>query len=156
MNHPHKKTNSPFKETSQKKVMCFGTFDLLHLGHLNYFEQAKEHGDYLMVVIARDETKRKQNKNILFSEEERLKLIQSLKIVDEAFLGNADNHFKIIVEKKPNLICLGYDHAISEQVLREKLISLGVKAKVLRMQPYQEGKQKSSRMRKDLVLFSGE
>ncbi|MBI2582387.1 adenylyltransferase/cytidyltransferase family protein, partial [Candidatus Woesearchaeota archaeon] len=30
-----------------KKVMCFGTFDLLHLGHLNYFQQAKKYGDYL-------------------------------------------------------------------------------------------------------------
>ena len=146
----HKKTTSPSKETSQKTVMCFGTFDLLHLGHLNYFEQAKQHGDHLIVVIARDETKRKQNKNILFSEEERLKLVQSLKIVDEAVLGNADNHFRIIVEKKPDLICLGYDHAISERILQEKLTSLGVKAKVLRMQPYQEGKQKSTKLRESL------
>ena len=132
--------------------MCFGTFDLLHLGHLNYFEQAKQHGNYLTVVIARDETKRKQNKNILFSEEERLKLIQSLKIVDEAVFGNIDNHFKIIIEKKPDVICLGYDHAISERVLTEKLTSLGVKAKVLRMQSYKEGKHKSSRIRRDLGL----
>ena len=34
-----------------KRVICFGTFDHLHPGHLNYFQQAKELGDYLIVVI---------------------------------------------------------------------------------------------------------
>ncbi|HLC71304.1 MAG TPA: adenylyltransferase/cytidyltransferase family protein, partial [Candidatus Nanoarchaeia archaeon] len=37
-----------------KTVMCFGTFDILHPGHLHYLQQAKKYGDYLMVVIARD------------------------------------------------------------------------------------------------------
>ncbi len=132
------------EKKSGKKVMCFGTFDLLHLGHLNYFEQAKQHGGHLTVVIARDETKRKQQKNVLFSEQERLQLIRNLKVVDEAVLGNVEDHFKIIVERKPEVVCLGYDQAISEQVVQEKLRSLGVKAKVLRMQPYQESRQKSS------------
>ena len=130
--------------------MCFGTFDILHLGHVHYFQQAKQHGDHLTVVIARDATKQKQQKNILFSEQERLQLVQSLKVVDEAVLGNSDDHFKIIAEKKPNLVCLGYDQAISESVVEEKLRSLGVKAKVLRMQPYKEERQKSSKLREGL------
>ncbi|MBI2666220.1 adenylyltransferase/cytidyltransferase family protein [Candidatus Woesearchaeota archaeon] len=157
----HVKTNTSVKTNTKntsigKKVMCFGTFDILHLGHVNYFEQAKQRGEHLTVVIARDETKQKQQKNILFSEQERLQLIQSLKVVDEAVLGNAENHFKIIVEKKPDIVCLGYDQAISELVVEEKLRSLGLKAKVLRMQPYQEERQKSTRLRNELEVVSEE
>ena len=74
-----------------KLVMCFGTFDLLHLGHLHYFQEAKKHGDYLIVVIARDITKKKQHKKVLFSEQERQKLVQSSKLVDEAVLGYPDD-----------------------------------------------------------------
>ena len=40
--------------TPNKKVICFGTFDILHLGHVNFFKQAKSLGDELVVVIARD------------------------------------------------------------------------------------------------------
>ncbi len=139
-----KKTN---KNNQPKRVMCFGTFDILHLGHLSYFEQAKKHGQHLTVVIARDETKRRQRKNILFSEEERLKLVKNLKIVDEAILGNASDHFKVIKEIKPDVLCLGYDQAISEQAVKEKLRYLGIKAEVIRLKPYQEKKQKSSLLR---------
>ncbi|MCD4694128.1 adenylyltransferase/cytidyltransferase family protein, partial [bacterium] len=41
------------------KVMCFGTFDNLHLGHLFYLKEAKKFGDYLVVVIARDNNVKK-------------------------------------------------------------------------------------------------
>jgi FAD synthetase len=127
-----------------KKVICFGTFDILHLGHLNYFQQAKEHGDYLIVVIARDVTKLQQQKGTVFSEEERLKLVKSLKIVDEACLGYPDDHFKIITEKQPDVICLGYDHDIEEEKVAGKLKNLGLAAEVLRMKPYKVDTHKSS------------
>ncbi|MBI4151625.1 FAD synthase [Candidatus Woesearchaeota archaeon] len=136
-----------------KKVMCFGTFDLLHLGHLDYFRQAKEHGDHLTVVIARDATKEKQKKDILFSEEERLQLVQSLGIVDEAVLGDEQDHFKIIREKKPDVICLGYDHAISEEQLREELRKYNLFPKIIRAAPFQSTRHKSSVLREKLLTI---
>ena len=39
-----------------KKVMCAGTFDIIHPGHLYYLSEAKKYGDNLVVVVARDET----------------------------------------------------------------------------------------------------
>ena len=42
-----------------RKIIVFGTFDILHKGHLNLFKQAKQHGDYLMAVIARDKNVKK-------------------------------------------------------------------------------------------------
>ena len=130
-----------------KKVMCFGTFDVLHLGHINYFQQAKQHGDYLIVVIARDLTKEKQGKTTTFSEQERLELVKNLKIVDEAVLGNHEDHFKIIQEKKPDMICLGYDHDINEKWLKENLSQLGLTKDIKRMNPYNPRRYKSSKIK---------
>ena len=70
-----------------KKVMCFGTFDKLHPGHLSYLEQAKEYGEYLVVVVARDK-RVKKIKGKFPQENEKLRqknLIQA-NVVDEDFL----------------------------------------------------------------------
>ena len=131
------------------KVMCFGTFDLLHLGHLNYFKQAKESGNYLIVVIARDETKRKQNKKLVFSEKERLKLVKSLEIVDKAILGDLQDQLLIIEKEKPDILCLGYDQKIDEEKLRKELEERGLSPKILRAKPYQENKYKSSKIKRN-------
>ena len=134
-----------------KKVMCFGTFDLLHVGHLDYFKQARKYGDHLIVVIARDVTKEKQHKEGTFSEEERRELVSSLRIVDEAILGYAEDHFKVILEQKPDAICLGYDHPITEEKLQEKLqeklAGLRLHPEIYRMKPYKEEKHKSSKLK---------
>lgn len=143
--------NGGFYLKMTKKVMCFGTFDLLHLGHLNYFKQAKRYGDYLIIVVARDKTKKDQKKTTVFTEKERLKLIQSLKIVDEAVLGYQENHFKIIQEKKPGIICLGYDHSIKETYLSEELMKLNLCPQILRMKPFRSESNKSSKIR-NLIL----
>lgn len=131
--------------------MCFGTFDLLHLGHINYFQQAKEHGNHLIVVIARDKTKEDQKKETIFDEEERKQLVQSLKIVDEAILGNYKNHLKIIEEIKPDVICLGYDHPVKEQTLAELLLKEHLYPKIKRMKPYQDHKHKSNKIRAEIL-----
>ena len=133
------------------KVMCFGTFDLLHLGHLNYFKQAKELGTHLTVVIARDQTKINQKKETIFTEDERLELIQSLKIANEAVLGNKDNHIKIIQEKNPDVLCLGYDHPITEDALKKKLNKLNLYPQIKRAKPYQTDNHKSSKL-KEIIL----
>ena len=134
-----------------KKVMCFGTFDLLHLGHLNYLQQAKKHGDYLFVVIARDRTKRAQKEQVLFTEEERLELIKNLKVVDEAVLGHTENHLKIIKEKNPEVICLGYDHKVDEMELANKLKQLGLNPEIIRMSPYKPQQYKSTLLKEKIL-----
>lgn len=131
--------------------MCFGTFDLLHLGHLNYFQQAKKYGDYLIVVIARDKTKLVQNKEIIFLEKERLELVKNLKIVDEAVLGYSEDYFKIIEEKKSDVIFLGYDHQISERELAVKLKERGLQLEIYRAKPFNLVKHKSSLLREKVI-----
>ncbi len=132
------------------KVMCFGTFDLLHVGHLDYFRQAKEHGDVLTVVIARDVTKEKESKKIVSCEHDRCELVSSLEIVDEAILGDSKDHFKVIVENQPNVIFLGYDHKINEDNLKKNIIQRGVDARIIRGKPYKQHEHKSSKIREKI------
>ncbi len=133
---------------TSKKVMCFGTFDLFHLGHLSYFKQAKDLGEHLTVVIARDKTKQNQKKSIIFSELERLELVKNLRLVDEAVLGDEKDHFKVIERIKPDIICLGYDHKITKEKLKEKL---SFDVKVVRLLPYLSESNKSSKIKEKIL-----
>ena len=131
-------------KSAPHKVMCFGTFDILHLGHLNYFQQAKKWGDYLIVIISRDYNLQKK---VLFSEKERWQLVKNLKIVDEAILGDKNDLFKVIQENRPQVICLGYDHAITENGLRTELRKRGLNPIIKRMQPYNIDRYKASKIK---------
>lgn len=132
------------------RVLCTGTFDLLHPGHLNYFEQAKKYGDYLIVVVARDSSAQAEGKTLKFSEQERLAHVASQKIVDKALLGNEGDKLKIVEQEKPDVICLGYDQKISEEKLKELLAKRGLQPKIVRAQAYQPEKYKS-RLLKELL-----
>lgn len=130
------------------KVLCAGTFDLLHPGHLSYFEQAKKHGDYLIVVVARDSSALAEGKTLKFSEKERLSRVAAEKIVDKALLGNQGDKLKIVEQEKPDVICLGYDQKISEDKLKELLAKRGLQPKIVRAQAYQPEKYKSTLLKK--------
>ena len=88
-----------------KKVMVFGTFDILHNGHLSLFKQAKKYGDYLIVSIARDQSveKLKGNKT-LYNENQRLDQVKKLEIVDKAILGMKRDKYKNIEKYDPDII----------------------------------------------------
>ena len=66
-----------------KKVITYGTFDLLHAGHINLLRRAKELGDYLIVVVSTDEFNwNEKRKKCYFSYEERKKLVEAVRYVD--------------------------------------------------------------------------
>ncbi|ASD68448.1 adenylyltransferase/cytidyltransferase family protein [Pseudoalteromonas piscicida] len=70
-----------------KKVITFGTFDVFHVGHVNILERAKSLGDYLIVGISSDELNlSKKGRNPIYSIADRLKIISSLRFVDEVFV----------------------------------------------------------------------
>ena len=132
-----------------KKVMCAGTFDIIHPGHLYYLSEAKKYGDKLVVVVARDETSESfKGKKPMHNEKERLEQVKMLKIVDEAVLGRIGNIFSIIEEIHPDVICLGYDQNVQKQDLEEELNKRGLKAEVIRINSYMPNLYKSSKMRK--------
>ena len=66
-----------------KKIITYGTFDLLHYGHINLLKRAKQMGDYLVVCLSTDEfNKNSKNKECYFSYEIRKQLLESIRYVD--------------------------------------------------------------------------
>lgn len=105
------------------RVMAVGVFDLLHAGHLHYVEQAKCLGDELVVVVAHDDTVRKQKHEPITSHELRCRMVSGLKPVDTAMVGNPPTSpiFDILDVVKPDIIALGYDQKHSVDAIREGL-----------------------------------
>ncbi|UCB59958.1 MAG: FAD synthase [Candidatus Bathyarchaeota archaeon] len=107
-------------------VMAAGVFDLLHLGHVRYLEEAKKAGGEnakLIVIVARDRNveKRKGEKPVM-SEKQRRALVESLKVVDEAILGYEEFNMGEVIERiRPTVIALGHDqysNTIGDEVRR--------------------------------------
>jgi len=136
------------KKAGLRKVMVFGTFAVLHPGHLYFFKKAKRFGEKLIVVVARDTTVYKI-KGFLSKLDERARkeLVGAIKFVDEAVLGDKKDWYKMILKYKPDVICLGYDQQIPKNFSAE-LEKRGVRAKIFRLKSYKSRKYKSSKILK--------
>lgn len=136
-----------YEKKKVKTVLVTGTFDGLHPGHLNFFEQAKELGKYLMVIVARDETvKRIKSKLPQNNEQLRLKRVQALDIVDQAILGSLDDPYQAVTDLKPDIVALGYDQHTFTEKLNQELEERGCQARIVRLKPYYPEKYKSSKI----------
>ena len=133
-----------------KKVLVFGTFDILHKGHLNFFKQAKKFGDFLVVVVARDKNVEKiKGSAPLYDEMLRLREIRKNVLVDKVILGNQEDRYLILKQEKPKVICLGYDQGVDEKKLQAKLKEYKLEeAQVIRLEAYKPEKYKSSLLKK--------
>ena len=137
------------KHETYKKVMAFGTFDILHKGHENFLKQAKFYGNYLIIVIARDKTVLKiKGKLPRNNEKERLKKVGDSKLADKIILGSLTDKYKAIKKYKPDIICLGYDQQAFTEKLEEKLKEYNLlNTKIVRLKAYCPEKYKSSKFR---------
>lgn len=130
------------------KVLAFGTFDVLHKGHIHFLKKAKERGS-LTVVVGRDKTvKEVKGKRPLNNEKKRLNKIKNLNFVDKAVLGNLKDKYKIIEKVRPSIICLGYDQNSFTKNLRKELGKRKIKAKIIRLKAYKKHLYKSSKFNK--------
>ncbi len=71
-----------------KKVITYGTYDLLHKGHIELLRRAKEYGDYLVVAVSTDEFNRLKHKTAFHNFEDRKYILESIKYVDEVIPEN--------------------------------------------------------------------
>jgi glycerol-3-phosphate cytidylyltransferase len=96
-----------------KRVITFGTFDVLHVGHLNLFERARDLGDVLIVGVSTDTLSLSKKCRLpVFIEEERRRLLQALQYVDETFFENSlDEKRQYIVEHRADILVMGDDWA---------------------------------------------
>ncbi len=115
------------------RVMATGVFDILHPGHLHYLEKARELGDELVVVVATDRTARERKHEPITPQDMRLKMIQSLRVVDKAVLGKEGDMYGIVKELEPDIIALGHDQRHEPENIKKELADRGIDADVVRL-----------------------
>jgi FAD synthetase len=124
-----------------KTVLASGTFDLLHMGHVKYLEEAKKVGGKnakLFVVVARDDTvKEMKGKEPVMPEDQRRLLVEALKVVDKAILGSEKFDIgKIIKDVKPDLIAIGYDQESIERKVRKEVVNKKLNIQIMRIRKF--------------------
>lgn len=145
------------KSENKTVVIASGVFDLLHLGHVKFLEEAKKTGGEnaeLIVVIARDNTVEKmKGRKPIMSEDQRRALVESLKVVDIAVLGfeNLDIG-EVITKIKPDIIALGYDQQEMIRNVTEYIGKKKLSAKVVKIGKFEEDAlDSSSKIRQKII-----
>ena len=122
-----------------KNIICFGTYDIVHPGHENFFKQAKQLGNLLIVAVARDKfVKREKGKYPNNNESRRARNVRKSKIPDKVVLASkTHNFYQTIRTHKIDIIALGYDQKPTFFELRKNLRRHRLsKVKIIRLKPY--------------------
>ena len=93
------------------RVITFGTFDILHYGHIRILQRAKEMGTYLIVGVSSDAlNEKKKGRKPVYSEFERMEIIRSLRCVDEVFLEESlEKKSEYILNNSADILVMGND-----------------------------------------------
>lgn len=149
------------KKEKKRVVLASGTFDLLHLGHVRFLEEAKKAGGNnakLIVIVARDSTvKDRKGKKPIMPEDQRRTLVESLKVVDEAILGWEDFSIDKVIEKiNPDVVAVGHDQDGIEQEVLKAIKEKNVPIEVVRIGRFGKRELDSSSkiMRKIIESFN--
>jgi len=128
-----------------KIVMVFGTFDVFHAGHEFFLRQAKKLGNYLIAVVAKDDTvKNVKGEYPQHDEKERLNRVKESGIADKVVMGNSDDKYKVIKKHKPHIIALGYDQFVFTYKLNKMIIDENMNTEIIRLDGYEPDIYKSS------------
>ncbi|TET57150.1 FAD synthase [Candidatus Bathyarchaeota archaeon] len=138
-------------------VIAAGVFDLLHLGHVKFLEEAKRAGGenaQLVVVVARDRTvENRKGERSVMSENQRRALVEALEVVDEAVLGYEEfDIYKVIERINPDVIALGHDQKGIKEIVRKVVSERKLKMKIVGIGQFGEDElNSSSEIKKKIV-----
>ena len=141
----------------RRVVLASGNFDLLHLGHVKYLEEAKKAGGEnakLIVIVARDSTiKKMKERKPVMPEDQRRSLVESLKVVDEAILGYEELDISKVLEKiRPDIIAVGHDQHNIERSVRKALAEKKLNIQVVKIGKFgKEELNSSSKIKRKLI-----
>lgn len=103
-----------------KVVITYGTYDVLHLGHINLLRRAKALGDYLIVGLSTDEFNAVKGKKSFYSYEQRKQILEAIRYVDLVIPEeNWEQKVKDIKEHKADVFVMGSDWENKFNELRE-------------------------------------
>lgn len=101
---------SRLKSKGKKVILCHGVFDLLHIGHIKHFKEAKKLGDILIVTVTQDKYVNKGPNRPIFSINTRMESIAALKDIDYVAPNTYPSAIQLIKMIKPNIYCKGKDY----------------------------------------------
>jgi FAD synthetase len=118
-----------------KVVLVGGVFDVIHPGHIHTLKAAKQHGDVLVVVVARTSTaaKLKKGRKIYHDEDLRKELVSSLAFVDLAIIGSQVSLYDSVERVSPDIIALGYDQIHSEKEISQNCKDRNLSVRIIRL-----------------------
>lgn len=125
-------------KAGQKVVLTNGCFDLLHVGHLSYLQEAAQEGDCLIVAINSDQSVRRLNKapdRPIFNEEYRAQMLAGLESVDYVVVFDEETPHAILRQLQPDVLVKGGTYRDDEIVGREVVLGYGGRVKALGVTP---------------------
>ncbi len=147
--HMEEENICPYSHTSLHEkqfdhVMCFGTFDIFHPGHVFYLTEAQKFAHEMTIIIARDTRVISGKwKHPLHNEEERLKSVKKAFPAAQVILGDKHDIFAHIRTLHPDLLAFGYDQKVPLKKIHELFPSL----EIVRICGHETEKWKSSLLR---------
>lgn len=125
------------KEKGKKVVFTNGCFDMLHVGHLTSFKEAKKYGDVLIVAVNSDASV-KENKGDLrpiINESDRIEMVSALEVVDYVVLMDDKTPVNLIKELKPSISIKGEDWKDKDVPEKAVIESYGGEIKFIKLNP---------------------
>lgn len=104
-----------YKKNKKKIVLCHGVFDVLHSGHIEYFKQAKQLGDILVVSVTTDKFVNKGPYRPINVTKDRITVLRNLKFVDFVISSDFETAERNIEDLKPDIYCKGPDYFKKKQ-----------------------------------------
>ena len=128
---------SRLRRRGQRSVLVSGCYDLLHVGHVRSFEQARRYGEVLVVGVNRDRRVRelKGRGRPLVPERQRAEVIASLESVDYVVLFSEDDASALIRRLRPHVVCKGGEYRGVRIPEQEAIEALGGRFRLLRQVP---------------------
>ena len=136
-----------FRQTMDKLVFTNGCFDILHAGHVDYLQNARQLGDGLLVGLNNDESVRKLkgDSRPIVDERSRAMVLAALEAVDAVVLFKEETPGRLIDQVQPDVLVKGGDYLAEEIVGYQTVIATGGTVKVL---PFLEGNSTTSIIKK--------
>jgi cytidyltransferase-like protein len=105
------------RQYGERIVAVWGTFDIVHAGHVHFLKAARSEGTRLCAVVIPDEQVR-ENKGTapIRTTEERCRALLNTGLVDEVLIDSMSAGLRCLIERQPDVFCLGYDQATEWEV----------------------------------------
>jgi FAD synthetase len=134
----------------KRRVLVFGTFDVIHPGHESFLRQAREQGGFLIASIARDSfVMKKKGRKPVHHEQERLRHLKESGLVDLALLSDSTTGtYSVIEQAGADLVCFGHDQLELRDNFLEWRKRNGRNIPWIQLKAYKPEKYKSSLINK--------